>query len=130
MRQIDNYISEKLHLDKNIKVTNWEEKEWVIYLPYTRINYPKEYFICNDKKNQLNVYVFSIQELKDLYMNNPGKYPDYYMSKLNKKYFNSILDNLLTDSNYEPINDKKLIDNTENSYVSKFIDNKYINKFG
>ena len=107
MKKINTYIIEKFRITKNTNTYDYYQKSLVVFLPYNRIQFSDKYLIYDDKETHTNVYVFTLDELKDEYSSHPGKYTDYYVSKLDKKYFNEVLDDLLSSKNSR-INRNKL----------------------
>ena len=123
MKSLDNYIIEKFRISKNTKLNTWEEKEWVVFLPEKVPQYPEEYFLCHPDSDS-NAYVFSREELKELYENNPKKYPNYWICKLNKDYFIANIEKIIKG---ETTPSRRHLEITgDGKYISSFIEAKYI----
>ena len=127
MKSLTTYIVEKYKISKSTPGEEyWKNKKWIVYVSSkVSLQYPQEFFIYYIKNSKFNIYVFSDDELKDLYENNPGVYPDYFIFELDKEFFNHIIYKLLNNE-IKIDNVDKLIKLGTGRYINTIIDEKYI----
>lgn len=124
MKNLNTYITEKYKISKNIKINSIEDKDWIVYLPnHNKDQYPEEYLIFSNSSRC--VYVFSNEELKNLYYSKPNYYRDYYIHKINKKKYQNLLFKIenKTISQEESLS---LYIKDSGCNISNIIDSKYI----
>lgn len=94
MKYFTQYILEKLHLDKDIKINNdYSDIEYILSAPNT-CELDEKYILCKDSGTSTrtnNLYIFSFNDLKKISKENDF-YLGYYVYKFNRKYIDSIDD--------------------------------------
>lgn len=92
MKYFTQYILEKLHLDKDIKINNdYSDIKYILIAP-NNCGLDEKYILCKDSSTTSNnFYIFSFNDLIKVSKENDF-YAGYYVYKFNRKYIDSIDD--------------------------------------
>ncbi len=126
MKDINLYINEKLHLNKDIEVNSidLDDKEYIILIPAERIE-NKAFGDCLKVEHRMNdsnyiTWILSLEDIENACKKDERVKKLYYL-KFNKDYSDELIDVL---NGKKELNTTKIDAHTNGNYVSKILRNR------
>lgn len=124
MKDINLYINEKLHLNKDIEVNpiDLDDKEYVIFIPAERIE-NKAFGDCLKVEHKMNgsnniTWILSLEDIINA-CKKDERVKDLYCVKFNKDYSDELIDVL---NGKKELNTTKIDAHTDGNYIGKILE--------